>query len=145
MIYTFLSLDLMLQNYDIYDEKQIRIAFARGNEELLSSDNKDLSGRVLYAGVISDVETNNHHFEQTSSKEHYGNDFHIYTLTWKSNEITMEIDNVKYGTITDNLDEFNKFVSRKNKKNILKLSLNFIILIFLKVLYYFGRFCWRPL
>lgn len=101
----------MLQNYDIYDEKQIRIAFARGNEELLSSDNKDLSGRIVYSGLVSDVETYKHNFQQTSSTEHYGNDFHIYTLIWKSNEITMEIDGIKYGTITENLEEFNKFVS----------------------------------
>ncbi|KAM7357693.1 gram-negative bacteria binding protein 2 isoform 1-T1 [Cochliomyia hominivorax] len=100
---------LMLQNYDVFDEKQIRIAFARGNEELLTSENMDLSGKILYAGLVSDVINNKYNFQEKSSKEHYGNDFHIYTLTWKSNEITMEVDGVQYGTITENLDEFNKF------------------------------------
>ncbi|XP_065361463.1 gram-negative bacteria-binding protein 2 [Calliphora vicina] len=100
---------IMLQNYGVHDEKQIHIAFARGNEELLTTNNLDLSGKVLYAGIVRDVENNNRDFKQKSSGEHYGNDFHIYTLNWKSNEITMEVDGVQYGTITDNLDEFNKF------------------------------------
>ncbi|XP_023301714.2 gram-negative bacteria-binding protein 2 [Lucilia cuprina] len=98
---------LMLRNDDALSEKQIHIAFARGNEELLTTDNIDLSGKILYAGLVIDVEKNETHFEQKASKEHFGNDFHIYTLTWKSNEITMEVDGIKYGTITGNLEQLN--------------------------------------
>lgn len=111
----FILLDIMLQHFDTLDaEKQIRIAFVRGNEELIDSDGTDLSGKVLYAGLVSDTEKYKFDFHQKALPEHFGNDYHIYTLIWKSNEITMMVDGVDYGTIRKNLDEFNKLVSTNN-------------------------------
>ena len=101
----------MLQSYGVYEEKQIRIAFARGNEHLLTTDNLDLSGKVLFGGIVTDVENNVNLFHQKPASEHYGNNFHVYTLIWKTNEISLEVDGVKYGTITEHLNDFNRSVS----------------------------------
>lgn len=38
--------------------------------------------------------------------EHLGNNYHIYTLQWTDQEITLALDNIVYGTIRGGFKEF---------------------------------------
>lgn len=66
----FISIELLLEPKDRYygngyDSGKIRIAFARGNINLVTPSTNDLSGKVLYSGAITD-RFDTHRFDSAS-------------------------------------------------------------------------------
>ncbi|XP_073843545.1 gram-negative bacteria binding protein 2 [Musca autumnalis] len=91
------------------NRKQIRIAFARGNEQLLTANPmKDIGGRRLYGGLVKNIEQHQTDFKELYATEHFANDFHVYTLTWSNNSISLAVDDRTYGEFQGNLNEFNE-------------------------------------
>ncbi|XP_013113076.1 gram-negative bacteria-binding protein 2 [Stomoxys calcitrans] len=98
---------IMIQNNAPFDRKQMRIAFARGNEQLtVANDLKDIGGRLLYGGIVKNLEEHNTYFKEYYGISHFGNGFHVYTLTWTNEAISMAVDGLMYGQIFDNIDEY---------------------------------------
>ncbi|XP_075164785.1 gram-negative bacteria binding protein 2 isoform X2 [Haematobia irritans] len=100
---------IMLQNDAPFEKKQIRIAFVRGNDQLLITNGmKDIGGRLLYSGIVRNVDNYTTDFREYRGESHFGNDFHTYSLTWTNQSITMAVDGLNYGQITDNINVFNE-------------------------------------
>ncbi|XP_017086945.2 gram-negative bacteria-binding protein 2 [Drosophila bipectinata] len=104
---------IMLQPVSTFAEthyaKQLRIAFARGNANLRSKQNEDISGNHLYGGMLIW-----HHgravqyLRDRISTTHYGDDYHNYSMIWQREKITLMVDDEIYGEITDGLALFNE-------------------------------------
>uniref|UniRef100_A0A1I8MMH2 Uncharacterized protein n=2 Tax=Musca domestica TaxID=7370 RepID=A0A1I8MMH2_MUSDO len=100
---------ITLENYGSFNKKQMRIAFARGNEQLLTDNPmKDIGGRRLYGGLVKNIEQHDTDFKELYASEHFGNNFHIYTLVWSNNSISVSVDGRTYGEFHSNLDGFNE-------------------------------------
>ncbi|XP_061393596.1 gram-negative bacteria-binding protein 2 [Musca vetustissima] len=99
---------ITLENYGTFQRRQMRIAFARGNEQLLiTNPMKDIGGRRLYGGLVKYFDQYENNLKELYANEHFGNDFHIYTLTWTNNSIAVSVDGRTYGEFQENLNEFN--------------------------------------
>ncbi|EFN86539.1 beta-1,3-glucan-binding protein 2 [Harpegnathos saltator] len=90
------------QEHGLY--REIRIASSTGNEELKTSDNKDVSGHILHAGgLVTSVNdkngpTDSHSkLPKRSSGKLWSDDYHIFEIEWKSGLIIVKVDNVQYG------------------------------------------------
>ncbi|EDW79053.1 uncharacterized protein Dwil_GK10581 [Drosophila willistoni] len=104
---------IMLQPISTYAEthyaKQLRIAFARGNIHLRNVNQEDVSGSHLYGGMVIW-----HHgrpvqyLRDKLIKEHYGDDFHNYTMIWQRDKVTLMVDEEVYGEVYEGLPYFNE-------------------------------------
>lgn len=83
--------------------REIRIASSVGNEELTTSDNDNISGRILRAGGLfvpineSDAQNNRQMLSKRRSSTPWSDDFHVFEVEWKSGLITVKVDKVEYG------------------------------------------------
>lgn len=65
-----------------------------------SIQNEDISGNRLYGGIVFW-----HHGQAVQvlknrlSKNHYGDEFHNYTMIWQRNKLTLMVDEEVYGEI----------------------------------------------
>lgn len=84
-----------------YASGQMRVAFNRGNEFLNDRDDNEISGYRVAGGVIlSTGETLRDVWLKGSVRRtHLGNDFHVYSLTWTDELISLEIDGNEYATV----------------------------------------------
>ncbi|XP_068142475.1 gram-negative bacteria-binding protein 2-like [Drosophila tropicalis] len=78
----------------------IRLAYARGNEELISTANTHIGGKCLYGGVKFDKNENEKTVEKMSN-QHYGQKMHNYTVIWHSDRIIYKINGKTFGTIRE--------------------------------------------
>ncbi|EDW79014.1 uncharacterized protein Dwil_GK10787 [Drosophila willistoni] len=78
----------------------IRLAYARGNEKLISTANTDIGGKCLYGGIKFDVNENEKTVEKRS-QQHYGQEMHNYTVIWHSDRIIYKLNGKTFGTITE--------------------------------------------
>ncbi|XP_041986483.1 beta-1,3-glucan-binding protein-like [Aricia agestis] len=89
--------DILLQS--IYDwpgtfnkhSGVVRIAGARGNLDLKEGDT-EYGNKVLYGGVILNAGCRNDLLNQTVGTEPWGSDFHVYSLRWAPESITLSVD-----------------------------------------------------
>ncbi|XP_004535535.1 gram-negative bacteria-binding protein 1 isoform X1 [Ceratitis capitata] len=84
-----------------YASGQMRIAFLRGNLNLVTRGGVEMGGRVLNGGTVLRPETEyrNAFMVNTSRNAHFGETFHIYSLTWDDRHLTLAVDGQVYGTI----------------------------------------------
>lgn len=102
--------DIMLQESSKFVDNpyanQIRIAFARGNNQLKkNSTNEEIGGSRLYGGIFQKPNLIN--FEDIRSQTnptHWGDEFHNYVLLWTPTKISLAVDGKTYGEIDKSLD-----------------------------------------
>lgn len=99
----------------------MRIAYARGNENLFWQ-NQNINGGHLFGGVLVNQEADlRHQFMKDVSLpngQHFGDEFHLYSLTWTPEELTMSLDSKEYGRIKTNFkDKILEPIWNKGEKN----------------------------
>ncbi|KAH8410737.1 hypothetical protein KR222_002192, partial [Zaprionus bogoriensis] len=97
-LFPYIMLQPVSTHAETHYAKQMRIAFARGNAHLRSIKQEDISGNRLYGGIIfwhrgNAVQV----LKDKLSENHYGNDFHNYTMIWQRNKLTLMVDEETYG------------------------------------------------
>ncbi|KAI8117282.1 Gram-negative bacteria-binding protein 1 [Lucilia cuprina] len=121
-LYPLISLQPSTPTYgDHYKSGEMRVAFARGNHEL-KWQNKNINGGRLFGGVIlnKNAELRHQFMKDTtmSNVEHFGEQFHLYTLTWKPDELILTVDGNEYGRIKTNFKEIvNEPIWNKGEAN----------------------------
>lgn len=90
---------------------QVRIAFSRGNENLVNEVGDEIGGKTLYGGVVltrGDAlrELSLLPFETLSG--FFGDDFHIFSMTWTSTSMTFAVDGLPYAVIDSGFHEIYK-------------------------------------
>lgn len=93
------------QEHNMY--REIRIASSVGNEELRTTDNKNIGGRILRAGgLITSVNdrdaptSSRSNLPKRPSSKSWSDDYHIFEIVWKSGLIIVKVDGVQYGEQT---------------------------------------------
>lgn len=104
-----------------YKSGEMRIAYAHGNT-ILNWQNKNINGGRLYGGAILNKEAElRYNFMKDvtlPNVEFFGQDFHLYSLTWKPEELIMTVDGNEYGRIKTNfLEIINEPNWKKGEKN----------------------------
>lgn len=116
-----------------YASGQMRIGFIRSNEILTSKEFNSIGGNRLSGGVVLTpgekyrdlwlkVKDEKRQFsfwnfynlniflifffQSVLQNEHLGNGYHIYTLIWTDQDISVALDNVVYGTIRGGFKEY---------------------------------------
>jgi len=95
--------------------KHMRIASVRGNPNLKDTSLSDMGGNILTGSAFVKKDSTGFLHEDKSTMshktqgEHFGKDFHNYTMIWHSDRIIFKVDGAKYGTITNKevLDQLN--------------------------------------
>ncbi|XP_054731992.1 gram-negative bacteria-binding protein 1-like isoform X2 [Anastrepha obliqua] len=84
-----------------YASGQMRIAFLRSNLNLQTGSGVEVGGRVLHGGAVLCAESNNRDkfMVNTSRGAHFGESFHIYSLTWNDRLLSLDVDGQNYGTV----------------------------------------------
>ncbi|XP_041987371.1 beta-1,3-glucan-binding protein-like [Aricia agestis] len=96
--------DILLQSfYERYGSLNfgsgvVRIAGARGNKNL-KGGNTEYGNKVLYGGVIMNVGCRNHLIRQKVSKEAWGDRFHVYSMRWTPERITLFVDDDEWARV----------------------------------------------
>lgn len=90
---------------DGYKSGRIWLAYSRGNVDLQTADtNAQIGNTVLYSGaVLSDTEPERTHSIVTvnsDSESFWSDDFHVFTLIWSPDGISVEIDEAEQGFIS---------------------------------------------
>lgn len=85
--------------------REIRIASSVGNEELRTSDDKSVGGRILCAGGLIVTVNSREMLNRTTlpkrrSSKPWSDDYHIFEIEWKSGLIVVKVDGVRYGEQT---------------------------------------------
>lgn len=79
------------------------MAFVRGNEYLYGPDGIPMDGKILTGiCVISGGETIRESARKSIhfGREHFGNDFHTYSMVWTNTSIKFAVDDLEFGTDT---------------------------------------------
>ncbi|XP_065362113.1 uncharacterized protein LOC135955682 [Calliphora vicina] len=105
-LFPLISLEPSVPTYgDHYKSGEMRIAYARGNHNLMWQ-NKNINGARLYGGAIvnKDAELRHQYMKNTTlpNVNHFGDEFHVYTLTWKPDQLILMVDGNEYGRIETN-------------------------------------------
>ncbi|EDV98028.1 GH14367 [Drosophila grimshawi] len=108
-LFPYVMLQPVSTHVESHYVKQLRIAFARGNSHLRSTQQEDISGSRLYGGMV----VWNHgravqFLKNRLNKNHYGNDFHNYTMIWQQDKLILMVDEKIYGELYDGLPFFNE-------------------------------------
>ncbi|XP_011188964.1 gram-negative bacteria-binding protein 1 isoform X2 [Zeugodacus cucurbitae] len=90
-----------LYGQQAYASGQMRIAFIRSNLQLQTQSGTEMGGRLLNGGAVLRPEAiyRNAFMVNTSRDAHFGETFHVYTLTWDDRRLSFEVDGQKYGSI----------------------------------------------
>lgn len=83
----------------------MRVASSPGNPSLTLSDNQEIGGRVLRGGAVI-LSTQRPEFfffpkGNATSTDLWSDDFHVYELIWKKNELVMKVDGNVYASTSD--------------------------------------------
>ncbi|XP_034108697.1 gram-negative bacteria-binding protein 2 [Drosophila albomicans] len=108
-LFPYIMLQPVSTHAETHYANQLRIAQARGNANLRSNKQEDISGNRLYGGMIvwqhgTALEFLSNHL----SKQHYGDEFHNYTMIWHRDKLTLMVDDEIYGELYDGLPFFNE-------------------------------------
>ncbi|KAM7358144.1 gram-negative bacteria binding protein 1 [Cochliomyia hominivorax] len=108
-LFPLISLEPEAPTYgEHYKSGEMRIAYARGNQNLLWQ-NKNIDGGRLFGGVIVNQSADlRHQFMKDTTLQnvqHFGDDFHLYSMTWTPEELIMYVDGNEYGRIKCNFKE----------------------------------------
>lgn len=103
----FLFLVILLEpvsnNYGstLYASGQLRIAFIRGNTNLNTENRINIDGRSLYGGAIltGDPLKRENSYVKTTKSNHFGSDYHVYSMIWSPDEIIFKVDGKEYGKL----------------------------------------------
>ncbi|XP_062132310.1 gram-negative bacteria-binding protein 1 [Drosophila sulfurigaster albostrigata] len=89
-----------------YESGQLRVAMARGNDQLRLPHGKLIDGRTLFAGPVLSVEATQREdfMVQLRRSVHFGNDFHVYGLEWSSKSLRFTVDGIEFGELTNFVD-----------------------------------------
>lgn len=116
LLYFYLSIDIMLQQaekkFGADFAKQIHIAYANGNEQLMDRTHNEMGGSTVAGSVVISPSwkgdfIEHKRFKRHKENKHYGDEFHNYTMIWKPDSITYKVDGEFFGAIKDKkvLDE----------------------------------------
>ncbi|XP_017842220.1 gram-negative bacteria-binding protein 2 [Drosophila busckii] len=108
-LFPYIMLQPISTHAETHYANQLRIAYARGNVDLRSIQQTDISGNLLYGGMIvwhqgQAVQFLKNHLSTT----HYGDDFHNYTMIWQRDKLTLMVDETVYGELYDGLPFFDE-------------------------------------
>lgn len=98
---TLESTDMCTKNSSIYCD--IIIVHSNGNSVLMSQDGNDLSGHFLLGGAhATDINSHVPHdnklnLPKKKSETLWSDEYHVYDLEWKPNQIIVKVDGVEYG------------------------------------------------
>lgn len=83
---------------DDYNSGRMWLAYARGNLDLVSQ-NSQIGNKILYGGVVLSAEepARTHSAIKVGSAEPWGAQYHTYTLTWRPDGVTFNVDGVNGG------------------------------------------------
>ncbi|CAG9561447.1 unnamed protein product [Danaus chrysippus] len=97
-IYPDILIESLFKKYGVtnYASGVIRIAGALGNQQL-SAGNVEMGNKVLYGGPIMDLKCRKSLLSKKNSNKPWGDDFHIYTLRWEPERITLFVDGEEWG------------------------------------------------
>ncbi|XP_017842219.1 gram-negative bacteria-binding protein 1 [Drosophila busckii] len=102
-IIPLLLLEPLIESYGQtgYESGQLRIAMARGNDQLRLPHGKLIDGRTLYGGAVLSTEASQREdfMVQKRHSAHFGDDFHIYSLEWSNNSLRFSVDGQDYGEL----------------------------------------------
>lgn len=122
LFYIVISLQPSTPAYgEHYKSGEMRIAYVRGNHNLMWQ-NKNINGGRLFGGVIINKDADKRHqFMKDITLphvKHFGDEFHLYSLTWTREQLIMTLDGNEYGRIkTDFKEIVNEPVWKKGEKN----------------------------
>ncbi|XP_032289924.1 gram-negative bacteria-binding protein 1 [Drosophila virilis] len=98
-----LLLEPLMESYGQtgYESGQLRVAMARGNDQLRLPHGKLIDGRTLFAGAVLSTEASQREdfMVQQRRSVHFGDDFHVYSLIWSSQSLRFSIDGQEYGEL----------------------------------------------
>ncbi|XP_044766423.1 beta-1,3-glucan-binding protein 1-like [Coccinella septempunctata] len=79
--------------------KKIWIAYARGNQHLYGNGGDDIGGTLLFGGPsLTFAEPERSKYLSTSrGKKPFVEDFHVYSVVWKPDKISVYVDDLLYG------------------------------------------------
>lgn len=90
------------QEYGMH--REIIIASSLGNEELRTTEDKNIGGRILHSGgLVTSVNapaSGLSNLSKRPSTKLWSDDYHIFEIEWKSGRIVVKVDNVQYGEQT---------------------------------------------
>ncbi|KAH8371084.1 hypothetical protein KR093_006167, partial [Drosophila rubida] len=89
-----------------YESGQLRVAMARGNDQLRLPHGKLIDGRTLFAGPVLTTEASQREdfMVQLRRSVHFGNDFHVYGLEWSSRSLRFTVDGIEFGELINFAD-----------------------------------------
>ncbi|XP_045766768.1 beta-1,3-glucan-binding protein-like [Maniola jurtina] len=92
-LYPDILLESFLKKYGVlnYASGVVRIAGARGNGQL-SDRSFDIGNKMLYGGVLMDAKCRDVLQGSRPSSRPWGDEFHVYTVRWTPDEITLSVD-----------------------------------------------------
>ncbi|TMW49583.1 hypothetical protein DOY81_005326 [Sarcophaga bullata] len=108
-LFPLISLEPYTPEYgDHYRSGEMRIAYTRGNINL-KWQNKNIDGGRLFGGALLNEKFDlRHQFMKDTTLpnvDHFGNQFHTYSLTWLPDELILAVDGNEYGRIPTNFKE----------------------------------------
>ncbi|XP_023162081.2 gram-negative bacteria-binding protein 1 isoform X2 [Drosophila hydei] len=92
-----------------YESGQLRVAMSRGNQQLRLPHGKLIDGRTIFGGAVLSTEASQREdfMVQQRRSVHFGDDFHLYSLTWSSQSLRFSIDGQEYGELLTGFAESN--------------------------------------
>ncbi|XP_002135186.3 gram-negative bacteria-binding protein 2-like [Drosophila pseudoobscura] len=111
-LFPYLALQSKKNHFADNFADQIRL-YARGNNLLQDKHHNTFDGRSLFgSALIWNTESDRQHTDYWVIKtnvSHYSEDFHDYTIIWKSDQIAFKVDGEFFGSITNSaiLSKFN--------------------------------------
>ncbi|KAH8410736.1 hypothetical protein KR222_002191, partial [Zaprionus bogoriensis] len=102
-IVPLLLLEPLMESYGQtgYESGQLRVAMARGNDQLRLPHGKLIDGRTLLAGPVLSTEASQREdfMVQQRRSAHFGDDFHVYGMEWSSQSLRFSIDGQDFGEL----------------------------------------------
>lgn len=88
---------------------QLRVAMIRGNQNLRMPHGKLIDGRTVFAGAVLSTEASQREdfMIQQRRSEHFGDEYHLYSLIWSSQSLRFLIDDQEYGELLTGFAESN--------------------------------------
>lgn len=102
-LFPLIALEPQTSDYGIsgYASGQLRVAYIRANPVLRTRSGQAIDGSYLFGGAIlkTGEADRDSWLKSIQGSEHWGNQFHTYSLTWTDNSITLAVDGSPYAII----------------------------------------------